>query len=288
MTMKTKFAAVFLLLLSMLAASAYAGLKDDIKVTLMEKQVHDLSSDGLVLVFYLHIANSSSRPYFLSGYDYRFVVNQVDFIRLQTPVDSGIKVESKRSAVIALPVKITYAYLFKAVPSTEGEESVSCYLMGRLRFSDGRRDKGEVPIAFSGEFPVFRNPVMELLSLQINALTIAGSDLKFRVKIKNTNGFELPVDRIEYELKFGGHPVARGRFPGDKNIPLHGERVFTLPLLLNFYEVGKDVYGLLRQTEMSVHFTGEIELKTIWGRITLPFDLEKKVGIEQKKISGDA
>jgi len=279
--MKRKTTTLFIALILLFTAFSFGSLKNDIKITLLEKQLQKMSSEGLVLAFYIKIENFSSRPYFLSGYSYRFVINQTDFIRLETLLDNGIRIESKRSSTIVLPVKITYSYLFNEIPDVAGAESVPCYIMGRFNFSDGRRNRGYLPIAFSGQFPIFKDPVLELLPLNMNMITIAGADVEIRVKVKNNNGFEFPVDRIEYDLKFGGHPIHKGRFSENKNIAAHGEKIFALPILLNFYEVGRDVYGLLRQAAMNISFSGEVELKTIWGRIIRPFDVQKKVSIDR-------
>jgi len=278
--MRNKKFILVLVLLLLTSAFSYGGLKEDIKITLLEKQLQKMTPEGLVLAFYLKIENFSSRPHFLSGYSYRFVINQVDFISIQTSLDKGIRIDSKRSTIISLPVKITYSYLFKEVPAVASAVSVPCYLMGRLNFSDGRRNRGYLPVAFSADFPIFKDPVVELLPLDIKMITIGGADVEFRVKVKNITGMEFPIDRMEYELKFGGHPIHKGRFSGDKNIAAQGERIFTLPLLLNFHEVGRDIYGLLKQTVVNIHFAGEIELKTLWGPIVRSFDVKEKVRID--------
>ena len=271
-----------LLTLLIMSPFAFGALKDDIKITLVEKQIQNLSPEGLTFAFYLNIENSSSRPYFLSGYSYRFVVQQKDFIQMPlTSLGDSIRIESKRSAVISLPVKITYSYLFGEMPDLVNATDASCYLMGRLHFSDGRRARGDLPVAFSGDFPIFKEPEVELLPLKMNTMTIAGADIHFNVKFRNLNGFELPVDRIEYELRFGGHLIESGRIPRDKNLPESSERTFTLPLLLNFHEVGRDVYGLLQQGNINVSFIGEIEISSAWGRIVLPIDVRPRLRIDK-------
>ena len=278
--MRNKKIMLVLVLLLLTSMFSYGGLKDDIKITLLEKQLQKMSPEGLVLAFYLKIENFSSRPHFLSGYSYRFVINQVDFIRLQAPMEKGIRIDSKRRVTISLPVKITYSYLFKEVPGVASAVNVPCYLMGRLNFSDGRRNRGYLPVAFSADFPIFKDPVVELLPLDIKMITIGGTDMEFRVKVKNITGMEFPIDRMEYVLKFGGHSIHKGQFRGDNNIAAQGERVFTLPLLLNFHEVGKDIYRLLMQTAVNIHFSGQIEIKTLWGRIVRSFDVQEKVSID--------
>lgn len=165
----------FLLFLWAFASSALPlSLSKDLSISLEEKKIKDLSVSGLFLIFYVNISNSSSSPYFLSSYDYRFVVNQKEYFRLSTPLEEYIRIEAKGNTLLSFPLKITYAHLFRAVEGIEKEDKVQCYLTGAMTFSDGRREKGRLPIAFSGEFPIFKKPEIEFLTLQVKEMTIGG------------------------------------------------------------------------------------------------------------------
>lgn len=276
----------FLIILWSLSGFAESlGVKDDISVTLDQKLVQDLSSSGLTLAFYVNIKNSSSKTYNLSRYSYRFVINKTKYLQLQTPLEPGLKIEPSKSTLISLPVKITYRLLFQTVPETKNQARSQCHLTGNLFFSEGKKEKGSIAFSFPGEFPIFKDPEIELSSINLASLTIGGSDLGLEVKFKNNNTFELFVDRISYDLKFGGHPIDIGKIGGDKNIDSFGEKIFTIPQLLNFFEVGKDVYALLQQETVNCRFTGEYVLKTVWGRLTIPFDVTQKVPVKNKAPS---
>lgn len=256
-----------------------ASLKSDITVSLEEKQVQELSPSGLNLVFYIRIVNDSTKTYNLSEYNYRFVVNQREYLKLQTPLDEGLQVDARNSTMIALPVKITYGLLFQAIPGVESDDKAVCYLMGELMFSENGKERGSLPFAFTGEFPIFKKPEAEFVSIKVNTLTIGGADVHFEVKFKNMNGFELLVDKINYTLESGGYLIDKDSISGDKNIEARGEKNFTLPFLLNFFEVGKEVHAILQQQSAVVHFFGVLEIKTIWGRIRIPFDENRQVPV---------
>ncbi len=272
---------LFTLICGLSAAVFSFSLKDDITIVLREKQVQNLDSTGLNLVFYVTIKNSSSRAYYLSGYSYRFVVDQTEYLRLQTALDSRLKVNASEETLIALPIKITYDHLFRTVDGIEARDKALCYIMGELAFADEKRERGSLPFSFSGEFPIFSNPLIELVALNINMLTIGGSDLNLEIKLKNTNGFELLVERVSYRISVGSRPIGNGNISGDKSIPARGEKAFQLPMLLNFFEVGKDVYAFLQQERAPCRFSGEIEIHTVWGRIQIPFDQTEEVSIRK-------
>lgn len=273
---------VLLLLLGFLPVGVLSlSLKDDITILLRERQIQNLDNTGLNLVFYVQIKNSSSKVYYLSGYSYRFVVDQTEYVRLQTSLDSRLRLEASQETLIALPVKVTYEHLFRTVENIQMKDKALCYIMGELAFADEKKERGRLPFSFSGEFPIYRNPQVDLVALNINMLTIGGSDLNLEIKLINTNGFELLVQRVSYKIKVGNHPIGEGNIGGDKSIPANGEKMFQLPLLLNFFEVGKDVYAFLQQDSASCQFSGEIEIQTVWGRLELPFDVSKDTVINK-------
>jgi LEA14-like dessication related protein len=269
---------IFLLTAAMMQAAAQ---KVDLKATLLEKQVQDLTAEGLSLVFYVRFDNGSGRAYYISGYQYRFVVAEQEYLNLNQDLAQGIRVDPGQSTTIALPVKITYDYLFRTVQGVSDRSTLSCYLSGGFTISDGRKDRGRLPVAFSAEFPVFRPVEVSLLPLKINALTIGGADLVFSVRFANPNAFEFVVNRLTYAIKIGGRKVDEGTVGGNKNIPAGGSKVFELPLLLNFFEVGKEIYALLQQEAVNGSIAGEMEIETTAEILTLPFDSSKRVTIEK-------
>ena len=273
---------ILLLLFGFLPVRAFSlALKDDITILLRERQVQNLDNTGLNLVFYIRIKNSSSKAYYLSGYSYRFVVDQTEYLRLQTSLDSRLRLEPSEETLIALPVKITYEHLFRTIEGVQAKDKALCYIMGELAFADEKKERGRLPFSFSGEFPIYSNPQVDLVALNVNMLTIGGSDLNLEIKLINTNGFELLIQRVSYRIKVGNHPIGDGIIGGDKSIPAYGEKTFQLPKLLNFFEVGKDVYAFLQQDTAPCQFSGEIEIQTVWGRLMLPFDVSKDTVINK-------
>lgn len=279
--MKVKSISVAAFLITFVLSSFPASIANDLKITVSEKRIRDLSPDGLTLVFYVNISNGSSRDYYLSGYEYRFVIDKVEYLKLQTDLDDGLKIGAKNETLVAFPVLITYANLFNAIPEMENERHAACNLVGWARFSDGRRERGKAALAFTGDFPIFRKPQVELGQLRVNMLTIGGADILFEAKFKNDNGFDLMVSRIDYTLSLAGYEIGEGTIPGDKNIDEQSEKLFSLPFLLDFFEVGKGVYDVLDKTSAQTRFAGEMQIQTVWGRLTIPFDIQDVLPISR-------
>jgi len=279
--LKKRISLVLILLLAFVSLASAKSLEKDLSISLNTKRIRDFTISGLSLVFYVNISNSSSSSYYLSKYDYRFVVNQQEYLRLQTSLSEQIEIAGKGDTLISLPVKITYAHLFEVVKEVEQLNKAQCYLTGGMTFSDGRREKGRIPFAFSGEFPIFKPPEADIVSLEVHTMSIGGADLTFEVSFKNSNVFELLVDRISYRLSLGEKPIGGGEIGGDKNIESLDAKIFSLPLLVEFTNVGKDVYNILHQPSALCRVTGEVVIRTIWGKLEIPFDKSKKIAVSR-------
>lgn len=258
------------ILLLILGAAGAAAARKDLAITLKEQKVEGLTSSGLVLAFHLNISNSAASPYFLSGYSYRVLVNQKVYLNLQTSLDQRLEIRAEGETLVSFPVKITYALLFEAIPGIE--EKAACDLSGEILFQDSRRRETKMLFFVSGSFPIFKDPGVELLPLKVRDLTVGGSDLSFEVRFKNPNAFDLIVAEISYSLALAGTKIADGSFGGNKNIDARGDKIFSLPLLLDFSELGMEVYNAFQNPAVSCRFSGEIEVSTIWGNLRIPFD----------------
>ena len=277
-----KICSLFLLMGMLPAMTPANSLKDKLAVSLQEKRIQDLDFTGLSLVFYLKITNSSSKQVYLSGYDYRLVINEGEYIHLKTALEENIGIEPQGNTLISLPLKITNDHLFQAIKGIEEEDKAGCYLSGGLVFSEERKKEERIPFAFTTEFPILKKPVIEFIALKVNDLTIGGADLTLEVKFRNRNGFELLVDRLKYRISLGDRPIGEERIVwGDKNIEKKGEKVFSLPILLNFFEVGKELYDILHQPVVVCQISGEAEVTTSWGRIKLPFEKRGEITLSR-------
>jgi len=273
---------IFLALLGILSGfAASMSLEEDIQITLQEKRIKDFDLSGLSLVFYLNIKNSSSRTYYISSYDYGFLVNQQEFFRLQRSLESMIKIDPRKNKLLSFPIKITFAHLFRLVEGIEKEDKAEGAWTGSMAFSDGKKERGRLSFDFSGEFPIFKKPEVKFLSLQVRDLTIGGADIVFEATVANPNAFDLTVERINYNYFLRDSLVGEDTVNEKMDVKSKGERAVSFPMLMNFFEVGKDVYSMLQRSSSLCRFSGEIEVTTEWGRLKIPFDKTDRVTISR-------
>lgn len=254
-----------------------AAVKKDIEISLDHRRIHDVSTSGLTLVFYLRISNSSSATYSLTKYEFRAVVHQTEYVRLQTALEEPIAVLKNADTLISLPLKITYSLLFKSVQGIAIEEKVPCYVMGTMFFSGEKKRDEKVPFAFSGEFPIFKGLDIVFRPLLIRNLTIGGADLSFEFALRNTNGFDMGIERVAYVLDFGNIRIRESEIKEEHTIAKGGEKIFSFPLLLEFFEIGRELYDILGQPAVACRLSGEVDILTSWGGMRIPFSVSEDV-----------
>ena len=87
-----------------------------------------------------------------------------------------------------------------------------------MTFRDDRRREKRVPFAFSGEFPVYRGFEGSVGPVDVQTLTLGGTELTMKVLFKNLNGFSVSLTRLAYKLELVGRPVAEGTFGEEKTV----------------------------------------------------------------------
>jgi LEA14-like dessication related protein len=277
-----RFAPCLIGLLLAVAASA-PGVRRNIVLSLDKKEIRDMTSAGLVLAFTIEVANASSTTYSLSEYDYRVVVDGTDFFAWRTALEKPIPVAGEGKTRIALPVKVSYADLFKAIPGLEGKPKLGCYVTGLMIFTDARRHQEKVPFAFSGEFPVFKDIRAEIRPVTIKTLTIGGAEFDFAFACLNPNDFEIVLGNLGYRLELDGKTVAEGTLRGESKLEPGGEKLFSVPVMLDFFEVGKEYYAIFDKPSAAGRLVLKTEADSSWGAFEL--DLTKDETVKLTKVT---
>ncbi len=275
--------AVLAVIVSLAGPSAAAGAsaKKDLTVTFHEKRIQDLSGVGLTLNFVFKVVNASTAPWFATGYDYRVVVENTGYFSVRDSLAQAITISPSSATLIALPVKITNENLFKAVPSAEGKDKLSCYLIGGMSFSENPGSEGSrLAVACSGDFPVFRDIGILFRPLEVMTLTIGGGDVAFKASLTNDNAFAMRVESLCGTLDLGGTRVSEGRVSGVTALGAKGTQEFSIPLLLDFFEIGNALYGLLQKPSIPCRFSGTIEIETGWGRFSMPLERLEDIPVQ--------
>jgi len=146
-------------------------------------------------------------------------------------------------------------------------------------FQDDRGKEKRAPLSFSGEFPIFRGMEIGFLPVEARDLTVGGADLVVKATVGNPNGFPFTIDRLSFRLELVGVAVKEGVAGQGATVEAHGEKAVAIPLLLDFFELGRTLYDGLSQPPVAVRLVGEVEMSSIWGTFTIPFDRSAKIAV---------
>jgi hypothetical protein len=254
-------------LLSLAVIPGSAPAKKDIVISLERKEIRQMDASGLVLIFYLQIANYERSSYSLVEYDYRVVVQDTDYFALRTALEEPIPVAGEATTRISLPLKITYPDLLERVPAAAEGPKALCYVTGTMIFADSRGRQEKIPFAFSGEFPVFHELEVEIRPLEVKTLTIGGTEFTIVFTCRNKNSFEMVLGKLAYRFNLEGRTVAEGVVAAGKRIASLDEITLSLPHMLEFFEVGREVFDTLQKPSAAGELGINTRAESIWGDI---------------------
>jgi LEA14-like dessication related protein len=269
-------------------AAAAAGQKaSDPVVLVKDKRIIEATSGGLTIDFRLILRNPSAAEIRLVRYDYRVVVDDTEYLRLQVPLEDPIRVEARGETLISLPVRLNYDNLFPAVPGLKEKDLAFCYVTGGMTFQEERNREKRVMIAFSSDFPVYRGLDFVPAPIEAASLTIGGAEITAGFAIENPNGFSFTLDRLSFTLELAGYRAKEGETGAGDKVEAKGRKVFAFPLILDFFETGAAVSDGLNASSLEVRVAGEAELTTPWGPWKTAFDRTLKVAVRSRAVKED-
>ncbi len=265
--------AVFLSLASPAAAAR------NLVISLQDKKITSLSPEGLTLSFYTSIRNNSDKNYNLVSYSYRVMINGQNFFEQQLSLEKEINIQARQATSLHFPVKISYQYLPAAL--TEGQKQATCLVSGEMFLRNEKNKMEKVPFTFSMEFPLFEFPEVAFLPLAVKDLTLGGAEFTFRFQLKNSNPYDLLVQNIRLQLFLGGRAIYQGVIAGDQALEPGGAKSFEIPLMLDFFEMGRDLRDNLEKDSVPFNLKADLTADSAWG--PLPFSLEKSAAVKKEQ-----
>ncbi|MDI6844852.1 MAG: LEA type 2 family protein [Candidatus Saccharicenans sp.] len=271
-------AAVFFFCLS---SAETAAARKNIEFSLKETRISGIEKSGLTLSFLVELTNNSSRHYGLVSYDYTVLINDKEYFRHSVSLDIQIELPAGQKTVISFPVRINYNYLEPFI--TANSRQASCRLAGEMVFQDERKKSERLSFALKSEFPIFRLPEIKFLPLLVRGLTIGGADFDFRFSLNNPNPYDLLIQKIFCELSLAGRLVYQGFLPGDKALAAGESKAFTLPLMLDFFEQGRELRDEMEKDRPAFSLKLKVEADSAWGWLVFNLELSHPVDKEFRR-----
>jgi LEA14-like dessication related protein len=185
----------------------------------------------------------------------------------------GLQIKANGKGPITFPVRVR----FQDVPGIvsllgSGKDSIRYRLAGSIgvRTPIGILD---LPLSHEDQLRLPSVPRFALEGISIRSVTLSEVALDVRLRVKNPNGFPLPVGRLDYALALAGSPVAHAAGVDLSGIAAGSSAVVAIPVRLDLASAGRAAAALTGGGEVQVDLDGKA---TVAG-IPLPLDLSGRV-----------
>ena len=211
------------------------------------------------LLFDINIENPNSLGVKLNGFDYDFGINNNSFLVGDNA--EGLEIVANGEHTVQIPLSVSYADLFNTVKSVQKEDQSSYQLKAGFLFDVPVLGSIRVPVSKNGNLPIVKIPSIRLGSLKLKKLNLTGADLEVAVNIDNPNAFGLDLQKMVYNLDINGSNWLSGVTTEALQISEKSKSALTLPVSLNFLELGSSVYQIVSGgEELAYRFSGNVDL----------------------------
>lgn len=239
----------FLILITLaLFVASCASIRDlasiqEPDVSFSSMKFDNISFDGITMLFDFEVDNPNQANIKATSYNYEFLLNGNTF--LTGTQEQGIEIKSKSKNNVTVPVTFNFDQVWNSVRSIAQNDSIEYNLSTEVEFDLPILGSRKVPVTASGFFPLIKTPTFEFSDFNRGRLSLSGAELELKVIIKNPNSFAIWVDGVDYNLIVNGAKWAESTISQRVELGSDTEREVTIPLQLNFAQLGSATYQLL-------------------------------------------
>lgn len=127
-----------------------------------------------------------------------------------------------------------------------------------------------LPISHDGELPVPAIPEVALVAFVIDTLSLDRVAASARLRIRNTNQFDIALERIGLNLALGGKDVAQTGVASNARVAPGQSATIDVPVAFSPRALGAGVFSMLSGSEAGYALTGSLAANTGFGPLSLP------------------
>lgn len=175
------------------------------------------------------------------------------------------------SSIVQLPARIDLVSLLETLQGVRPGSVVPYRADFTLGVDAPVIGRLNLPLSRTGELPVPAVPEVELVSFDIAALSLDAVKATAKLRVKNTNRFQIDLARFGASFVLGGQQIGRASLTNAARIGAGEAANLELPLAFSPNALGAGVYKLLTGSRTDYALTGSIEAATRYGPMRLPF-----------------
>ena len=184
-----------------------------------------------------------------------------------------------------LPLSMRFSEIYQGLKELKGKNEVPYELTTGLMIDVPLLGKLRYPVSTSGTLPLPRLPRVKLQSLTLEKLNYSGATLALKLKVDNPNGFAVALDKLRYDFKVNGKRWVSGNRASLGNLGSNQGNEVTVPITLNFMELGSGLYSLLQGgQELDYSLSGKLDATgghPLIGSFAMPINRSGKIRLVQ-------
>lgn len=229
----------------------------------------DLSLQKVDLLFDVDVTNPYSVPLPLTNLNYSLASGASEFLTGKADVAGSVPAGGSRR--LTVPATVTFVTLMNAIGGVKPgsvvpydaklDLSVDAPVIGALN----------VPMRKSGQVPVPAVPKVELTSMQWKNLTLSEASAVMKLKVENTNDFNLDLNKLAYALQLGGQSIAAGGVDKSVSLAKGQAREIEIPVSFSPSNLGLAAFNMLRGKGADYAIGGDMTVGTPFGPLNMPY-----------------
>lgn len=229
-----------------------------------------LSLTGLSLAVDVEVTNTFPVPLPLLDLDWALATDGQPFLRGSTELGGDVPASGRRT--VTLPVEVRFAELLTAITTAHAGETMPYAVDLGLSLDLPGSGTTRIPLRHTGTLPVPAAPRINVVSVDLEELSLQNARGVARIEVANANSFPLSLEAFSYGLTLGGARVADGRataphvFEPGVAIPLE------IPLDVSPISLGAALFESLTRGRARYTLGGALEVGTPFGDMEMAFE----------------
>jgi LEA14-like dessication related protein len=241
---------------------------------LVNTQLTGLNLEGVDLQFAVNVSNPYPVALPLTNLSYELISTNQSFLKgnanqLQGSIPAG------GSQVINLPVHVGFAGLMKLISGVKPGGQIPYTAKLNLSVDAGAMGPLDLPIETSGAIPIPDVPEISVETIDWQNVSLTNAKAVMKLKVKNTNSFQMGLDKINYAVNLEGSEVAKSQLNAQKSLATGESGIFEIPIEFRPLDLGMGVFNMLKSNSFNYTMNGNMNLTTEFGNFDVPLDLKK-------------
>ncbi len=286
--LRTTTTLVITALLLSLAACAPVELKQALenqrpRISVADQRVTSLDFERIALAFGLNVENPNPIGIQLAGLDYDLKLDGKHFLAGKQP--QRMQIAAAGISRIEVPLSFALSEIQQALSNIGDKDEVPYELVTGLMIDVPLLGKLRYPVTTRGTIPVPRLPTVSLQSLSVERLDFSGATLGLKLAVDNPNAFSVALNSLNYDLKVNGKHWASGNQRDLGTMKQKQKSTITLPLTLNFMELGSGLYTMLNSSKpLDYQLSGKLNANSghrLIGAFDMPINSAGRVNLSR-------